>query len=83
MLHYAFTRGLLVQIFIGHGHDAVLNERTWTSSWGRTQVHYYVDTPIDARDYPYFGLFLHAVQTRFTQLFYEVKARVEVKTSPN
>lgn len=83
MLHYAYTRGLLVQIFISHGHDEVLNERTWTSNWGGTQVHYYVDTPIDARDYPYFGLFLQAVQMRFTQLFYEVKARAEVKTNPN
>jgi hypothetical protein len=82
-MHYAYTRGLLVQIFISHGHDGVLNEFNWTSNWGKTQAHYCVDRPIDARDYPNFDLFRQAIQTRFTQLFYEVKARAEGKDRPS
>lgn len=75
MLRYAYTRGLLVQIFIGHGYDRMLNQHSLTASWSKTKVHYYMDQPIDARDYPYFDQFRQAVQDRFTQLFYEVKAQ--------
>ena len=79
MLRYAYSRGLLVQIFIGHGYDDMLNQHKFTARWGKTKVSYYVDKPIDARDYPYFDQFMEAIRTRFTELFYEVKAKAAGK----
>lgn len=74
MLRYAYSRKLLLQIFICHGYDEMLNQKTMTATFKRLDVHYFVDKPIDTQDFPTFEAFLEVVQKRFNHLFYEVKA---------
>lgn len=57
----------------------MLNQRKFTACSGKTKVHYYVDKPIDARDYPHFDQFVEVIRKRFTELFYEVKAKAAGK----
>ncbi|MDQ7008344.1 MAG: hypothetical protein Q9Q40_14075 [Acidobacteriota bacterium] len=71
MIHYAFSRGLPIQVIATHRTERVVNEAEWTYHYDQA-VPYRIEPPIDPADYEDRRSFHARVEEVFGRAFREV-----------
>jgi len=72
MIKYAFTRKIKVQIAICRGHEDSFNEKKVALSFKRSNVIYYIDSPIEPTKFEFFEDFYDHISKRFAYCFRKI-----------